>query len=82
MVIPKDQFEVNSKVIRNEVHLLRTSETPSDEIVKDLSGIECLTGQGEEDSVSVWSNPIDCDAEADAIQALRDRGLRLSVQCP
>jgi len=41
-----------------------------------------VAGLGEEDSVSLWFNPIDCESEADAIQALRDRGVKIEVQCP
>ena len=50
--------------------------------VSDLSPLVANSGIGDGDEVGLSSNPIDCTAQADNIQALRDRGVSLSSPCP
>jgi internalin A len=50
--------------------------------VGDLSPLVANPGVGAGDTINLPGNPIDCAAQAANIQALRDRGVDLRVDCP
>lgn len=58
--------------------------TLSNNSVSDLRPLVANTGLGRNTWDEVWldNNPIDCDAQADNIQALLDRGVFLYMGCP
>jgi hypothetical protein len=41
-----------------------------------------IGAEGDEDTVNLNGNPIDCDEQAANIQELEDRGVNLSGLCP
>jgi hypothetical protein len=50
--------------------------------VRDLRPLVRNPGIGADDVIGLQSNPIDCDGQADDIRELRDRGVRLQLDCP
>ncbi len=65
--------------IRWLVHL-STLNLNDNEIV-DIGPLVANHGIDEGDNVGLSSNPIDCEAQADNIQALLDRGVLLTIDC-
>jgi hypothetical protein len=51
-------------------------------IKKDIRPLVANTGLGPGDTVALEKNPIDCQASAADIQALRSRGVHVRVDCP
>ena len=49
--------------------------------ISDLSRLLANPGIGDGDLVNVNNNPVDCDAQADNIEALEGRGVQLGVWC-
>ena len=49
--------------------------------IRDISPLVANPGLDQGDEVVLIDNPLDCQAQADNIQALRDRGVEISTDC-